>query len=311
MSNFALYSSSYSRHGTGLGSVVQVATRYCYKNIDDTNTIVIGLAIKLGATPTLNTSYPFIRLYDTDASSVQLSFYFNSDFEIEVYRGLGGTLLGTSSAVFSGTDEWKYIEIKAVINDSSGSVEVKSNESTVLNLTSQDTQNTANAYLNRIYLYGVYTISSTYYDDLYIDDSDFHGDVRVLSFNPDGDGTHSDFTPSAGSNYQCVDEGVANNDTDYVSSSTLNHKDTYTFTTGSIAAVHGVQATHYVKKSDSGSRAITPICRSNGTDYSGNSKTLTTSYWSEYDIWETDPDDSSTWTQAKIEAAEFGLEVTT
>ncbi|GAF84556.1 unnamed protein product, partial [marine sediment metagenome] len=34
-------------------------------------------------------------------------------------------------------------------------------------------------------------------------------------------------------------------------------------------------------------------------------------YGYEQEIWELDPDDSGAWTQVKLEAAEFGLEITT
>jgi hypothetical protein len=42
-----------------------------------------------------------------------------------------------------------------------------------------------------------------------------------------------------------------------------------------------------------------------------NEYELTTSYTHNSVIWETDPDDSNAWTQTKLEAAEFGLEITT
>lgn len=312
ISDTASMSTNFRRFDTGEGLYISYYNSDIYKDIDNTSTLVIGTGIKLSnGNASYSSSNPFLTLYDTDDSDYQLCFYFVG-YTLQVRRDRGGTLLGTSTDIFDGPDQWRFLEIKVVINDSTGSVEIKSNESTVLNLTSQDTQNTTNAYVNRVTFSGVYSSTSVYFDDMYFDDSDFLGDVRVYNFNPDGDGTYSQFTPSAGSNYQCVDEGQPNDDTDYVSSAVSGNKDTYTFTTGSLKTVMGVQLTNYVKKSDAGSRKIRNLCRSNGSDYRGDKRDLDSgSYRAESYLWETDPDDSNTWTQTKIEAAEFGLEIAT
>ena len=63
---------------------------------------------------------------------------------------------------------------------------------------------------------------------------------------------------------------------------------------------------------EAGSRKITALCRSNSTNYSGTETDFITADWHfEIEIWDTDPDDSNVWTQTKLEAAEFGLEITT
>lgn len=53
---------------------------------------------------------------------------------------------------------------------------------------------------------------------------------------PNGAGIQSAWTASAGSNYQCVDESSANDDTDYVSTATQFTTDEYDFEDLSLAA---------------------------------------------------------------------------
>lgn len=305
------FNTNYRRFDTGEGLQISSYSTFLYRDIDNKTTLVVGFAAKLSNTSaSYGAGYPFLYLYDTDGGDYQLCFYFDS-LAIKVYRDSGGTLLGTSSDAFDIADQWKFLEFKTVIDDTVGSVEIRSNEETILNLTNQDTKNTANAYVNRVGIKGVYVATIIDYDDLYVDDSDFLGDVRVYNFNPDDDGTYSQFTPSAGSNYQCVDEGQPNDDTDYVSSNVSGNKDTYTFTTGSLKTVKAVQLTNYVRKDDAGQRKIRNLCRSNGSDYRSDKRDLDAAYKAESYLWETDPDDSNVWTQTKIEAAEFGLEIAT
>lgn len=310
--NYIQISTAYSRFSGGEGALIDGTAFYLQKDFGaNYSTLVLGVAARFGVstTPTYNSGAPTFAFYDTDGGATQIACYFDG-YDLLVYRGLGTALLGTASNVFTNWNEWRYIEIKLTFNSTSGVVVVKSNETELLNLSSQNTQATANAYANHFTMKGAYSGVDIHYDDLYIDDANFHGDVRVHTFNPDSDGTHSDFTASAGSNYQCVDEGQPNDDTDYVYSSTVGHKDTYGITTGSLYTVKGAQLTNYVRKDDAGTRKIKPLCRSNSTDYQGSEVDLDTSYRAVTELWENDPADSNAWTQTKLEAAEFGLEVT-
>jgi hypothetical protein len=69
---------------------------------------------------------------------------------------------------------------------------------------------------------------------------------------------------------------------------------------------------NFTRIDQAGTRKITPLIRSNSTDYQGTETDVITSEFKfESEIFETDPDDSNAWTQTKLEAAEFGLEITT
>jgi hypothetical protein len=181
-----------------------------------------------------------------------------------------------------------------------------------LNLTSQDTKNGSD-YIRQIWLSCVYSSKAVHFDDMYVDDAQFYGDCRVKTFVPDSiSSTNNSFTASAGNKDECVDDIPSNEDTDYIYSSTLNHKQGFGITTGALGTVKAIQLNNHCRIDEVGDKKITPLIRSNGADYQGTeTELITADYLFESEIWETDPDDSNPWDQTKLEAAEFGLEITT
>ncbi len=306
-------STSYGRFGSN-GAYMSTASHFIQKNLNlgTKTTLVAGLAfyINSGATPTYSSSFPILEFQD-ESGVDQVRLHLNNSFGFDVYNG-AETLLGSSADALVASYRWYYLEMKAVIHDTTGSVEVHLGGEQILNLTSKDTK-IGSAYADRVRINCIYSNVSTYFDDIYIDDSNLHGDCRVLTFRPDADGNSSDFTRSTGSNdYECVDEQGSNEDTDYIYSDTLNHKSIFGITTGALGTVKGIQLNLDCRLDEAGTRKITPICRSNSIDYSGSeSGVLGASYAYELQCWDTDPNDSNPWTQAKLEAAEFGLEITT
>ncbi len=283
------------------------------KILDNTyTTIYIGAAYKITHTgnPVLNAGYPFIEVKDEE-DTAQVGIYIDSAYAIHAYRR-DGTYLGKSSDYVMQNSRYHYIELKVVISDTVGEVVVRVDETVVLNLTSQDTRN-GTAYIDRVSFHSISSEWDCHVDDIYIDDAGFLGNCHIKTFFPDSDGNSADFTRSTGSNdYECVDEQGSNEDTDYIYSDTLNHKSIFGITTGALGTVKGIQLNNHCRIDQAGTRKITPIIRSNSTDYSGTEgAALPSDYIYEHEIFETDPDDSNPWTQTKLEAAEFGLEITT
>ncbi len=307
--------SSYGRFG---GNGVRIASSteltYVKKNIGvSKSTIYFGVAFYLDlATPSgyNESDNGFITLLD-ESSVTQIKLFVDADYGISAYQG-DETLLGSTSAGVIPLKKWCYVEGKITISATVGVVELKVNGNQVLNLTSKDTKNGSD-YIRYIKFSGVYSSKYVWIDDLYVDDAQFHGDCRVRTFLPDSiSGTNNSFTASAGNKDECVDDNPPTNDTDYIYSNTLNHKQGFGITTGSLGTVKAIQLNNFCRDDAAGSRKITPFIRSNSTDYSGTETgVITADYVFEHEIWETDPDDSNAWTQTKLEAAEFGLEITT
>lgn len=274
-------------------------------------TIYFGVAFRKDETgnPGYIGTAPWLSVRD-ESNVYQVKLFVNANYGISAYRG-DDTLLGSSSDFIVSNLKWHFVEVKVTISDTVGEVTVRLDETQVLNLTSQDTKNGSD-YARKIRLAQIYA-RDTSIDDFYIDDAQFNGNCRVRTFMPDSDGNSSDFTRSTGSNdYECVDETSPNDDTDYIYSDTLNHKSIFGITTGSVGTVKGIQVNNLVRIDQAGTRKIKPIIRSNSTDYQGTeTEAIGAGYLFESEIFETDPDDSNPWTQTKLEAAEFGLEITT
>ena len=287
------------------------------KTLDNQATWIVGIAVKMSAA----TSHAGFAVEFLDGGTVQVGVYNNTDLTLEVRRnGSSGTLLATSTnSLTVGT--YYYIEFKAII-DNAGTYEVRVNGTSTgwIPSASGDTQQSVNAYANVI---NINTISGLglqhVYDDLYICDgttgedptypnNSFLGDIRVAMVLPNEIGTYSEFTPTAGNNYTCVDETTPNDDTDYVYTSGVGNVDTYGFaalpvTSGTIL---GIQTVPYARKDDAGSRSISSTLYYNSILYSGSPKSLGDTYSYYPEIFETNPNTEERWTISEINAAEFG-----
>ncbi len=264
--------------------------------------------------------YPLVRFGGDAGVTQHLNFCVSADTggNIECYRG--STLLGTSSGVTLTTSVNYYIEIKATLNDSTGSVTVKINGTTVLTLTNVDTKNAGTAAVfDSVYLGATNTTTQTVMiDDWYVCNgagsvyNDFLGDVTVETIRPDGNGNSSQWVGSDANstdNYLLVDESTYSA-ADYVESGTTNNKDLYTY--GALAAssgsVKGVMVTGVMQKTASASQSARQITRISGTNYNGSSQALTTSDLPYAQVWEQSPATASDWSISEVNGAEFGVE---
>jgi len=248
-----------------------------------------------------------------------ISLWRNSNGTLSVYRGDADVELYTTDvAVVGRTHYWYYIEWKVLFSNTVGTVEVRVNEKTVINLTGQDTIH-SDAFMP-VTGYGIMgpTSAGMYTDDLYICDgkgdenNDFLGDVSVVGLFPSGAGAHSDFTPSGeATNYECVDDPFAIDfDTTYVGSSISGEIDTYEFDQLPSCEVLGVQYNIFAR-AEVGSRVLRPIFRSGGVDHEFSGEIVVGAGWS-MEIVMMDyisPATDSQWTDDEINAGEFGYQI--
>lgn len=308
------------RRGGGM-CILNGYTQYIRKTeLNNMTTVIVGGAFQTEITRTYssqNTSAMFAFL---DAGVYQLYIkggptVVSGDQSVQVVRG-DGTVLGESVTLPLVSQEWQYIEAKVVIDATVGSVEVRVAEQTVLLLENIDTTN-GSSVCNEIQC-GIGNGVKTYLDDIYMCDdttainNDFLGDVQIEARFPTSDGFYTDFTPSAGiDHYANVDENPQNT-TDYNEGLALNEIDTYGFTAPTqLGPMLGVQVTSYKQNPDAGLRKTKHVVRSNGVDYLGaEERTLNNTWILSSDCWGADPGDDNPWTEAKINAAEFGIKVT-
>lgn len=228
-------------------------------------------------------------------------------------------LIGTPSTYALQVGVWAYIEVRMKCNATTGTCLVRVNGTEVLNLTGLDTSWDGTS-LTRFALGGQWAVShfAFQYDDLVVMDLNgsvnnaFLGDVTVTALYPSGAGTTSGWTPSAGSNYQNVDETSPNDDTDYNSTATLNAKDTYAMQDCAAGAdIRAVQILATVRKGSEGPGQVKLVTRSSSTDYDGSARGIGgTTYSYVREIRETDPATAAAWSESGWNAVEIGLKKT-
>lgn len=267
----------------------------------------------------ISASRSFVRLKEGATIHISLTQSLTGG-NLEVHRGdYTGTLLGTVAGFFN-PSTWRWIEVKVVIHDTTGSIEIRDGAGAVLlALTGIDTRNAGTSGVVDALSFFNMTSSTNRValQDLVIWDESgsgmntWSGETRVDSLVPNGAGTTTQLTPSAGSNWQCVDEQPMAT-ADFVSSSTVGHRDLYTLTDLPMTPVtiFGVIATAVGSKDDAGSSTLLLPVKSGATTSAGSGNTLElTTYKRFRRVFETDPNTSSAWTASAVNALEAGVEV--
>lgn len=282
-------------------------------------TVVVGLAYQPPSAPGGTPALIVLGAGSTGSGGGQFVLALNGALTVSVYRGyhtssiITGTLLGTSTATLT-TGAWNYLELRAYIDDTAGEYEVRLNGVSILSGTAVDTkQQTAN-YVDVVQLLCGAVVS--FIDDLYIRGDTvltaggFLGDCKVLTRYPDAPGTYTQLTPSAGANWQCVDEALFNGDTDFNSGSTVGNRDTYAMQAlGDSGTIKAVQAVFAVKKTDAGSRTVKPYIKSGATEVAGTAQGLSTDYQFVREVYSVDPNTGAEWSTPAYDAVEVGVEV--
>lgn len=267
----------------------------------------------------------FFRIYEGTTHHLSLSMD-NTTGIIQVLQG-NGTVLVTSltSAI---TNQFYYIEFHFIIDNTTGAVGLRFNGQTSdeVAATGIDTQNGGTAAWTRFALDGDASSSQDEdYDDLYVLDdvdsgivgapnNDYLGDMIVECLEPDGAGASTQLTPSAGANWQNVDEIPGHDgDTTYNESATVSNQDTYAMDPLVFIDdddIKAIQVAGVMRKVDAGARSGRNIIR-HVSDFYGATRVLSTSYEYQRDIAEgANPFAGTTqWTIANVDALQAGFDV--
>lgn len=281
----------------------------------------VGFAIY---TDYINTNGVQIMLgYFPGANNAAFGIYLDSDWSVRWYGVLNSTSheqLGSGPTLMQ--DTWYYFEFGCYNHATAGEYWGRINDTQEFHWGPGDNVSQSfypTQYPNAVRFY-VGSYSAWRFDDFYFADDQgsynngFLGSVRVDSIRPNGAGNYSQMTPSAGSNYQCVDDPHYD-DSDYVEADTDGEKDTYAFpdvpTDLDDSNIKGVLVGGQSKRTEENPNVkIRHMVRKGSTDYYGSAgDDLGDTDDFNYHIFERDPSDSSAWTQAKINASEFGMEL--
>jgi hypothetical protein len=321
--NNCFASPSVGRHGAGLsynaGSAQQAIRQQLPAAAEDA-TLIMGMAI-LHQT---GDSYQFrslFRFWSDNVTTMHVTVHFDfTNQRLIVYRGDGalgvGTLLGqTSNGVHTADGIWHYWECKVVLDAAAGSVLVKRDGVTMINLTGVNTKNGGTkTTLDGVECTTMNSSTNQWIDDVYVcntagtTNNDFLGDVTIECLRPNNNGTTSGFMGSDGNqtnNYQLVIDAT---DATYVDGTNTGDKDTYAYADSAYAApstILGLTVTTRAYKTDTGARTMASVARLSGTEQNGADRTLTTGAGNYVEVMETKPGGGA-WGPADVNAAEFG-----
>jgi hypothetical protein len=257
-----------------------------------------------------------ISLWDISVPACHVSLKYNSAFRrFDVYRGTSSPVqvyLGSSADNSVSASTWHHVIFKAVINDVTGAIEVRLDGATIINLTSVDTRNNGGSAS------GANQVSFSFCSihDIVICDgtgaapyNGIIGDMTVKCLIPDAAGSSSGWTPSAGSNYQNVDDTTPDTDTTYNSTAVAGTIDSYALPNPTLSGTcRGIQMTAFMRKDDAGARTAR-VRLYDGTAYNGTTVNLADSYSKVDHIWPLHPGTGVAFTAAQLNAAEAGVEL--
>lgn len=255
-------------------------------------------------------------VFATGTNAEQLVLRSNASGELFIDRAT--TNLGSTTGLGLIGDQYYYIEVVATMTDgATGTVEVWVDGVKKIDLSSVQTRNVSGENVSLIEL--VAASGGHVWDDCYFldttgtDQTTRIGDPIIETVIPDANGTTNNFTASpAVSNYLNVDEATTDDDTTYNHSSTATDKELYGMSAleGNIGTIYAVMARSNVRKVDAGTRLIKNVARSSATEVDGTEYSIGAAYGFRDHIYENDPNGGGAWTESSVNAAEFGIKIT-
>jgi hypothetical protein len=284
------------------------------------NTIGIAARYYLSELPTDTSRRPVFAMF-RDVNNVTLTYVtVDPSGYIHVYNYNNGSplLIATSSAPILITNAWRHMETKIVFSATAGSVQIKLEGVTVINVTGIITswngnlgQNVGPGYIRSIGSIG----PNFYVKDMIIWDNsagvvtDFIGTCRVVKIIPDSD-VSLNWTPSSGTTgYNKINESGPDDDTGYITAGSpapAPAEFTLSDLPVTTTAVRGVMAIHRSRKTDGGDGNIQLSLVSGANTGNGTDRPITTAYTYWTDMYEQDPGGTN-WSKALVNALHLKL----
>lgn len=220
----------------------------------------------------------------SEVEQFQIKLVANSNGLTYKWQVLSNSAVVAQTSDIYKTGEWYYFEFKIKVHQTAGTVQIKVDQSTVVNLTALDTSTKGSGVWGHIDLTLVQRLTSGvgsfHIDDVYIlsiegsgTHEDFLGDVIVEAVHPTGDSVQTSTGPWNNWNlvgkgltkrYQAVDDAKLGktNDRTYLWKDTDNQKQTFTMSQFKFLVASDIIATSFdidAKLRSGGSKNIAPI----------------------------------------------------
>lgn len=237
--------------------------------------------------------------------------YINPGGSIGLFRS--GTLVASSTRNLI-PEDWYYFEIKYIPDNAAGECTVLVNGSQWVTFSGDTIASAGSMTIVRMQetggnLHYHYVDDFVINDDSGADNNTYPGQVHLSLATVTSDGDASDWTPSAGSNYENVDE-IPPSTADYNYSSNATDVDLYDIT-DPLAGTETILnlIVNGIMQLDNGSGDMALTLKTNGTEYDGDTTALTETWTLYQHVWADNPDDSNPWEPADIDDLQIGAEV--
>lgn len=280
----------------------------------------VGFAHRFGTLPTLTEYFVDLRRVDASQGS-HIRLRVTTAGFLQVTQG-NITILETSTRTLS-PGIWYYIEMKWLIDNASGKVEVFVNgtKGGWIDFTG-DTLNAGTAFVDGIQFKGAGTLGARPhdFDDFYVLDllgsapgNNRLGDSIVETLNPSGAGAEAQWAPSAGANFENVDEATPDGDTTFNSSGNTNDDDRFAMDNlvNIPSTVFAVQANGAFRLENAGLRTCRlkvhdTVTEGQGADFN---PTFDATYVGEFEVFEDHPTGAAPWSTAEVNGMEAGYRI--
>ena len=254
---------------------------------------------------------PMLRLRNGGTVQLQITANGTGAFDI----AFNGSTQSTGNGSYA-ADTWYDVKVKFVCHASAGSVDFYLDNTEIYSVSGVDTAN-GSVDIENIWP-GNNSVNQFIADIIMADDSgsifndiDFTKTYRVASILPNGAGNATDWTPSAGANYENVDEAELDT-TNYNSSDTDTEKDTFALQDLGISFVDilGLQSWAVVDMDDATARQLNSVIRHSATEGASADRSIVNGQVRNvHGFFETNPSTGLAWTESEINAAEAGYEL--
>jgi hypothetical protein len=232
------------------------------------------------------------------------------------------TQLGTDSTFTFALNTRYRFEMRTVIADSGGLIDVRIDGTSVASVSNVDTRDGGTSGVSsRVELRSMTHssgIGNTIFDNLTVNDTSgaaptsWPGARRIETIFPNSDDSVQ-WTPSQGSlNYDLIKDATPDLLT-WVQSNTAGQVDRYNLQdlSGTPTTIDAVQLVTRAGRSDTGARTMRGFIRSGTTTANGATFTPAATPSGQYvrDTWHTNPDTNAAWTAAGVDALKAGVEV--
>ena len=233
--------------------------------------------------------------------------------KLEIYTGTATLVATSANSLLANT--WYLLETHVKIDDSVGLIEVRIDGIDFVSF-SGDTKPGADTTFDAV----VATTGITFYlDDLAFNDTtggvddSWCGDGKIVMLPPSSAGDTTQWTPSAGSNWQNADDVPPDGDTTYNSENTSGDVDLYNTMTFTIPANHVVKSVYTEARTREETAAGDSLqygLKTNGVEYWDAGQAQLTSYQRYVGTrHRVNPQTLVTWIQGELDGLQVGVKI--